>query len=165
MVAFFKEMGVWDLLAFGGVAFLVLRGFVRGCSGEIGRLVGVVTAAAVGFFGFNSIARLVLSVKLFGDNPYAGRLIVFILMTVVCIALWLGISLLLSEGLRLVLPQPFDAILGGVIGGVKAFVIIAALCTLGLLNPHEEARTQLQEKSVTVQHFAPFLKRVTSPGH
>ena len=163
MVAFFKEMGGWDLLAFGGVALLVIRGFVHGCSGEVGRLAGVVTAAAVGFFGFNSIARLVLSVKLFDANPYAGRLIVFILMMVVCIALWQGISHLLSEGLRLVLPQPFDAILGGVIGGIKAFVIIAALCTLGLLNPREEARTELQEKSVTVQKLAPFLKRVTSP--
>lgn len=163
MLPFFNEMGVWDYLAFAGVAFLVIRGFLRGCSGEVGRLVGVITAAGVGFLCFTPIARLVLSSKLFDANLYAGRLIVFILMLVVCVALWLGIGRLLTDVLRMVVPQPFDALLGGVIGGVKAFVVVAALCTFGLLNPKEKSRVILEEKSVTVQKFAPILKRITAP--
>jgi len=58
MMTFFKEAGALDYLAFGGIAFLVIRGFMRGCSGELGRLVGTVAAAGIGYFGFGAIARL-----------------------------------------------------------------------------------------------------------
>ena len=163
MVTFFREMGGWDYLAFGAVAFLVIRGFIRGCSGELSGLVGVLTAVAVGYFGFDPVARTVLSAKIFAANPYAGRLIAFILILVVCLAIWLMLGRLLKEGLQMVVPQPFDALLGGVVGGIKAFVVVAALCTLGLLNPHAEGRAQLQEKSVTVEKLAPWLKRITAP--
>ena len=69
----------------------------------------------------------------------------------------------LSQGIRLVLAQPFDAIMGGVIGGIKAFVLVSVLCAFGLLNPREEGRTRFQEDSVTAQKLAPLLKRITSP--
>ena len=153
-----------DWLAFGAVAFLVLRGFYRGCSDEIGHLVGAVTAAAAGYFGFAPVARVVLAAKLFDANPYAGRLIVFILLSVVCLALWLGLRRLLADAIRLAIAQPFDALLGGVIGGIKAFLLVAILCTLGLLNPCASDRTQFQQHSLTAQKLAPLLKRMTSPG-
>ncbi|MEI7898711.1 MAG: CvpA family protein [bacterium] len=163
MATVFKEFGMVDYLAFGTAAFLVIRGFVRGGSDEIGNLVGVVTAAAVGYFGFTPVARLVLTANVFHANPYAGRLIVFILLSVVCIALWLGLRRILTYTLRLAIAQPFDTLLGGVIGGVKAFILVAVLCTLGLLNPREQARTQFQQHSLTAQKLAPLLKSITSP--
>lgn len=163
MLTYFKEFGTLDYLALGAVAFLVIRGFFSGCSGELGRLAGAVTAAAVGYFGFAPVARVVLSAKMFDANPYAGRLIVFILLSVVCIALWLGLRRLLADAIRLAVAQPFDAILGGVIGGIKAFILVAVLCTLGLLNPREKDRAQFKQHSVTAQKLAPLLKRMTSP--
>jgi hypothetical protein len=60
--------------------------------------------------------------------------------------------------------QPFDALLGGIIGGTKAFVAIAVLCTLGLLNPREADRARLKDQSVTVKKFAPLLQRITTPA-
>ena len=164
MPTFLKELGWMDALTVGAVALLVIRGFWLGCSGEVGRLVAVCTAAAVGFFGFAPVSRLVLTAKLFSDNQYAGRLVAFILLFVVCIALWLALSRLLSHVIRLVVAQPFDAILGGIIGGIKAFVLVAVLCTFGLLNPDAAERTRFQEKSVTAQKLAPFLNKLTSPG-
>ncbi len=158
-----KDFGTLDYVALGAVAFLVIRGFLRGCSDELGRLVGVVAAAAVGYFGFAPVARVVQAAKMFEANPYAGRLIVFILLAVVCIALWLGVRRLLADAIRLAISQPFDAILGGVIGGVKAFILVAALCALGLLNPIERDRSQFKKNSVTAQKIAPLLKRITSP--
>ena len=163
MLTFFKAFEPLDYLAFGAVAVLVIRGFLSGGSGEIGRLVGVVTAAAVGYFGVAPVARLVMSSNLLHANPYAGRLIAFILLAVVCIALWLGLRRLLADAIRLAIDQPFDAILGGVIGGIKAFVLVAALCTLGLLSPREQDRTAFQQHSVTAQKLAPLLNRITSP--
>jgi uncharacterized membrane protein required for colicin V production len=163
MPTLLKEIGWIDALAFGALAFLIILGFVRGCSGEVGRLVAVCSAAALGFFGFAPVSRLVLGARLFHDNAYAGRLVTFILLFVVCVALWLGLSKLLSEIIRLVVPQPFDAILGGVIGGVKAFVLVSVLCTFGLLNPDEKERAAFKDRSVAAQFLSPHLKRITSP--
>ncbi len=152
-----------DALAAGAIIFLVIRGFVRGGSGEIGRLVGVVTAAAVGYFGFVPVARLVQSSHLFSANPQAGRLVAFILLSVVCVALWLVLGRLLTDLIALAIAEPFDAVLGGVIGGIKAFILVAVLCTLGLLNPSAQERSQFQKQSVMAQKLAPLLKRITSP--
>jgi uncharacterized membrane protein required for colicin V production len=163
MPLFLKEIGWMDGLALCAVLFLVIRGFVCGCSGEIGRFVGVVTAAAAGFFGFAPLARAVLAAGLFHANPYAGRLVVFILLSVVCIALWLGLRRLLAGAIRLAIAQPFDAILGGVFGGIQAFILVAVLCAFGLLSPRESDRARFQQHSVTAQKLAPLLKRITSP--
>ncbi len=163
MPTFIKEIGWVDAVAFGAVAFLVIRGFVRGCSGELGRLVAICAAAATGFFGFAPVSRLVLQAQLFQANPYAGRLIAFLVLCVVCIALWLGLSRLLSELIRLVVAQPFDALLGGVIGGVEAFILVAVLCAFGLLNPSAEGRAQFREQSFAAQKLAPLLHRFTAP--
>lgn len=153
-----------DLLALGAVAALVIMGFVRGCSGELGRLVALGAAAAMGFFGFAPVSRVILTARLFNANPYAGRLVAFILLFVVCVALWLALRHLLAEAIRLVLSQPFDSILGGIIGGVKAFILVAVLCTFGLLNPNEAERKRFQHESVTAKQLAPLLERITSPG-
>lgn len=164
MLALLKELAWVDTLTIGAIAVLVILGFVRGCSGELGRLVALCVAAAVGYFGLVPVSRVVLTARLFDANPYAGRLVAYILLFVICIALWLGLRHLLAEAIRLVVRQPFDAILGGVIGGVKAFVLVAVLCTFGLLNPNEAARTQFQNESATAKQLAPLLKRITSPG-
>jgi len=165
MLTMLKEIGWMDGLALGVIAFLVILGFIRGCSGELGRLVAVGSAAALGYFGFQPVLRVVGRAKLFEANPYAPRLVTFILLFVVCIALWLGLRHLLAEGIKLVVAQPFDAILGGIIGGIKAFIFVAVCCTFGLLNPNPAERSQFQQKSVAVQKLSPFLEKITSPDN
>lgn len=164
MPAFIAQMSLLDYLAFGAVAWLVIRGFLRGCSGEVSGLVGLLAAAALGYFGFTPVERTVLAAKLLAANPYAARLIAFMLILVACFSVWLLIGRLLKEALQLVVRQPFDALLGGVIGGVKAFVAIAALCTLGLLSPSETDRARLRDHSLTVNKLAPLLHRITTPA-
>ncbi|MDD4442236.1 MAG: CvpA family protein [Kiritimatiellae bacterium] len=164
MPAFIGQMGLWDFLAFGAVAWLVIRGFLRGCSGEVSGLVGLLAAAALGYFGFAPVERTVLAAKLLAANPYAARLIAFMLILVACFSVWLLIGRMLKEALQLVVRQPFDALLGGVIGGLKAFVAVAALCTLGLLSPREADRTRLQDRSLTVKKLAPLLHRIITPA-
>ena len=159
-MAFFGEMAVLDWLAFGGVAFLVVCGFVRGCSGEISRVVGLLAAAATGYFGFAPVERAVLAAKLFADNPYAGRLVAVMLILVICFSVWLLLRHLLKESLQMAIGQPFDAILGGVIGGFKAFVAIAALCALGLLDSREKGAAAFLGESLTAQKLAPLLQRI-----
>ncbi len=164
MPAFIAQMGLLDYLAFGVVAWLVIRGFMRGCSGEISGLVGLLTAAMIGYFGFAPVEQTVLAAKLLAANPYAARLITFMLLLVVCLSVWLLLGRVLKEAIQFVVRQPFDALLGGIIGGLKAFVAVAALCTLGLLSPHEADRARLKNSSLTVKKLAPLLHRMTTPA-
>lgn len=165
MLAALKTIGWVDGLALAAVAFLVIRGFISGCSGELGRIVALAAATALGYFGFAPVSRVVLSARLFNANLQAGRLVTFILLFVVCIALWLGLRHLLAESIKLVVAQPFDAILGGLIGGLKAFLLVAVLCTFGLLNPNAKERERFQEHSVAVKTVSPLLKSFTSPDN
>ncbi|HRR35024.1 MAG TPA: CvpA family protein [Kiritimatiellia bacterium] len=164
MPAFVAQMSLLDYLAFSAVAWLVIRGFLRGCSGEISGLVGLLSAAVVGYFGFAPVERTVQAAQLLAASPYAARLITFLLVLVACFSVWLLIGRLLKEALQLVVRQPFDALLGGIIGGVKAFVAIAALCALGLLSPSEADRNRLKDQSLAVKELAPFLHRITTPA-
>ena len=164
MPMFLTQLGWVDACALAVCLFLVIRGFWLGCSGEVGRLVAVGSAAAAGVFGFAPLSRAILAARLFADNPHAGRLIVFIILFVLCIAIWLALSRLLSEAIRLAVAQPFDAILGGVIGGFKAFVLVSVLCAFGLLNPDPAGRASFQRDSVTARNLAPWLERVLAPG-
>jgi uncharacterized membrane protein required for colicin V production len=163
MLTALKEIGWIDGLALAAAVVLVILGFIRGCSGELGRLIAVGAATAVGVFGFAPVLHVVRNAHLIGSNPYAWRLVTYIVLLVACIALWLGLRHFLAEGIKLVIAQPFDAILGGIIGGLKAFVLVAVLCTFGLLNPNEADRNRLHQKSVTVQKLSPILEKLTSP--
>jgi len=158
-----QSVGWMDGLALAAILFLVIRGFVSGCSGELGRLVALAAATAVGYFGFAPVSRVVAASHLFNANAQAGRLVTFIVLFVACIALWLGLRHLLAESIKLVVAQPFDAILGGLIGGLKAFLLVAVLCAFGLLNPNEKERARFQEQSVAAKTVSPFLKPITSP--
>lgn len=160
MMAFFGQMTVLDWLAFGGVAFLVVRGFIRGCSGEISRLIGWLAAVATGCLGFAPVERAVLAAKLFSANPYAGRLVAVMLILVICFSVGLLLRHVLKESLQTAIGQPFDAILGGIIGGFKAFVVIAVLCALGLLDPRENGAAAHLGDSFTAQKLTPLLQRV-----
>ncbi|MDD4621706.1 MAG: CvpA family protein [Kiritimatiellae bacterium] len=160
MITFIKSISAVDWLTFGIAAFMVFRGFSNGCSGEIGRLIGVLVAAAAGFFGFTPVSRAVFSAGLLGANQQAGRLIVFIIMLVACFSLWLFVSRLLADGIRLVLKQPFDAVVGGVIGGIKAFVLIAVVCMFEIMQPQPAENKDTAEKSYTTRKMSPLIKRI-----
>ncbi len=160
MITFIKSISVVDWLTFGIAAFMVFRGFSNGCSGEIGRLVGVLAAAAAGFFGFTPVSRAVFSAGLLGANQQASRLIVFIIMLVACFSIWLFVSRLLADGIRLVLKQPFDTVVGGVIGGIKAFVLIAVVCMFEIMQPKPSDEKDAAERSFTTQKMLPLIRRI-----
>ena len=75
MPAFIAQMSLLDYLAFGAVAWLVIRGFLRGCSGEVSGLVGLLAAAALGYFGFAPVERTVLAAKLRTSRSALNRLL------------------------------------------------------------------------------------------
>ncbi len=160
MITFIKSITVVDWLTFGIAAFMVFRGFRNGCSGEIGHLIGILAAVAVGFLGFTPVSRAVFSAGILNSNQQAGRLIVFIIMLVACFSIWLFVSHLLADGIRLVLQQPFDTVVGGVIGGIKAFVMISVVCMFEIMQPKKTDKDATSEKSIITQKMAPLIKRI-----
>lgn len=158
-----ETIGWVDGMAILVIVFLIVRGFLRGCSGELGRLIALCTAAAVGYFGFTPLFQAAKSIQFLKTHPETAHLIVVIAAFVVCIALWLGLKTLLAESIKLAIPQPFDSILGGVFGGIKALIFVAVLCTLGLMNPAQGGRRWFSHNSMTVDQLSPVIQRITAP--
>lgn len=152
------ELGWVDLGAAGLMLFLVIQGLYRGCSGQLGRLFAMVSAAAFAYYGFKPVFGMVLEYGLLRENPFAARLIALVLVVVVSLTVWLILHHWLSDTIGMALRQPFDAILGGVIGGTKAFIIIAMFCTFIQLNPVASERNRLWSRSHSIRWLAPLIK-------
>lgn len=120
-------MGFWHILAYGVVTFLVIRGFWRGFSGEIGGLAGLLGAAVVWCIGLGYAERAVEAAGWFSGTPFAGKLAAFGLVLTACVAVWLLVGHLLKTALKMTIGQPFDALLGGMVGAAKAALVILAV--------------------------------------
>jgi uncharacterized membrane protein required for colicin V production len=122
-----EAVDFWHILAYGAAAFLVIRGFLRGFSGEVGGLAGLAAAAGTWAFGMAPAERAVAATGGFAGSPQAGRLAAFVLVLAGCIAVWLLLGRLLKTALQTTIRQPADAILGGGIGAAKAWLVILAV--------------------------------------
>ena len=120
---FFASLSGLDYVVLGVVVLLVILGFRRGFSGELGRLAGVLASAATLFFGYKPIAAWVDGLHIFQNSALATKLLVLICLLVLCISVWLLVKKLLSDAVKTILKQPFDAILGGDIIGAPTKMI------------------------------------------
>ena len=158
MEEFFASLSGLDYVVLGIVVLLVILGFRRGFSGELGRLFGVLAAAATLFFGYAPVKGWVDGMQLFKNSALATQLLVLICMLVLCISVWLLVKKLLSDAVKTVLKQPFDAILGGFIGGLKAVLALSLICTFGVLSPNTAFTSKLQEGSAFVMRLVELVK-------
>ena len=155
---FFASLSGLDYVVLGVVVLLVILGFRRGFSGELGRLAGVLASAATLFFGYKPIAAWVDGLHVFQNSVLATKLLVLICLLVLCISVWLLVKKLLSDAVKTILKQPFDAILGGVIGGLKAVLALSLICTFGVLSPTSAFSSKLQESSAFVMRLADLIR-------
>ncbi len=151
MTEIFKNCSLVDLAFFIVAAVLVIRGFIRGFSGEVGSLLGILAAVSVVYLGNGYVSSLIRATGWGRGSALLVDVSVFVTMLVLCIASWLLISLLAKKLLKCIFPQPFDSILGGVVGGAKAVAILALLCTLGWLMPVKNWISSVSEGSSVVK--------------
>lgn len=140
MPAWLHSCSPLDWLLLAAALFLVVRGFVRGCSGEIGRLIGAAAAAAALLFARAPAARLAALAPAVRDSPFARGVLALTLLIVAAVSVWLLAGRLFARLIKLAVPQPLDAILGGVIGAIKVFLLIFILCVMGLAGPRTTAK-------------------------
>lgn len=135
MTEFLKTGSFADILFFIVAAVFVIRGFIRGFSGEIGSLLGVVAAVATAYFGSSGVSAFIRASGWGGESKLLVEVTVFAVMLVACVAAWLLVSFAAKALLKSIFGQPFDSVLGGVVGGAKAIALLALLCSLGWLMP------------------------------
>lgn len=138
---------VLDILAGATLCVGAVVGLLRGLSGELARLAGLVAAGVAcwamagpwhglcaGWFGGSDVAS--------GAATLGGVLAASVL------AAWIA-RRIVDTCLRILVPQPANAILGAAAGVASLFLVVAALCYLLQLLPFEAVRDSLLGPSRT----------------
>lgn len=157
-------VGWIDWVALVVALILVVRGFVRGCSVELAQLISLVVAIATAYFCFVPLLRMINATGFFVAHAYAAHVVTFVVLFVIGLALWYGLGRLLTSGLQLVVAQPFDRILGGVIGGMKAIAVVAILCVCGLMSPRASDHHVVVSNSRVGKELAPWIAHFSAPA-
>jgi len=157
-------VGWIDWVALVVALILVVRGFVRGCSVELAQLISLAVAIATAYFCFAPLLRMIHATGFFVAHAYAAHVVTFVVMFVIGLGLWYGLGRLLTSGLQLVVAQPFDRILGGVIGGMKAIAVVAILCVCGLMSPRASDHHVVVSNSRVGKELAPWIAHFTAPA-
>jgi len=158
-----KDIGWIDGIVLLVIVYLLIRGFVRGASGELSSLISFCAMAALFVFGFAPLQQMMKASAFLSGYPQASRFVAFILIAVAAVALWLLLRKLLSHSIGLVLPKPFDHVLGGIFGGISAVIFVALLCAGGLLSATENAQQQAASRSVFIEKLRPLLSKLLNP--
>lgn len=110
-------------VAIGGFVLLfVLRGAWHGLSGEVAPLAGLVACGGVLWFGYAPLHALVARLAV---EPGAAVFYSALGIVVIGCVAFLLVAKLLKGVVRLMLPQPFDGVLGAAIGAAKAILIVS----------------------------------------
>ena len=132
---------IFDIIAFGIVAIGCLLGLFRGLSGELARI-----AAMLGAFISCSLLGPVwrsFCQSWCGNSRFLYALVSIVgILVVAALSGWL-IRKFVDKCLRVLVPQPANAILGGIFGTIAAFCLAALLCLLLNLIPLEFVRDSL----------------------
>ena len=140
-----------DVVALAVVLVFACVGAIRGFSDTISSLVGVVVAC----LGFKSVLGALKGIvpkwQFAASHQILGAVVVFVAAVVVCIVIFQFIRLILGKIIKLAVRQPFDAILGGLSGFVKAFVVLAIIHAGVSLLPKDSSARKAVERTRTVR--------------
>ena len=156
-----KGIGWIDGLVLLAILFLLIRGFVRGASGELSSLISCCALAVFLAFGFPPLLGKLNAVTFLADYPQASRFIAVIVIAVATVALWMLSRKVLAHSITLILPKIFDHVLGGIFGGIKAVILVIILCALGFLSSTENAQQQAAKRSVIIEKLSPLIAKLT----
>jgi len=157
-----KGIGWIDGLVLLVILFLLIRGFIRGASGELSDLISAVAMAALFLFGFPPLLAKLKTLAFLAAYPQASLFIAIILIAVAVIALRLLLRNVLARSISLILPKLFDRILGGIFGGISAVIFVIILCAFGFLSATENAQQQAATRSVVIEKLTPLISKLTN---
>ncbi|MBO7298692.1 MAG: CvpA family protein [Kiritimatiellae bacterium] len=144
-VAFFENLSLYnwiDILVVIIAIVFVIYGIMHGISGGISKLSAYLTTFGVGLWMYNFIRDGWLV-----DNTYPNKIGAFVLAGLAGLLIGVCIGLLVAKCLRIIVSQPYDAILG-VLGSLICYCIIV-LGVLFLLRLTPTNTEKIKEQSFT----------------
>ena len=144
-----------DVATLAALAIGALVGALRGLSGELARIASL-AASGIACWTFSSPWRR-LCAGWFPESALASgtAIVVGVLAGTVLIG-WV-VRKIVDKGLRVLIPQPANAILGLLAGLASLFLLVAAIVYLLHLLPFEAVQQQLLAPSRTWQAIAPLF--------
>lgn len=127
------NLTVLDWIIFAVTAFFTVVGLFKGFSGQLGSLAGMAAALAVGYFLFAPIKGLVA-----GGNWVSGETaqnaVAGIADFVAALVVFGLVTRIVARFVSFLVPQPMNAIAGGLIGLVKSVIVVGLLAGVGLIQ-------------------------------
>lgn len=127
------ELTVLDWVLFGVTAFFVVVGLFHGFSGQLGSFFGIAVALVAGYFFFSPLRAMVAAGNWVtggaAQNGVAAGLDFLLVLIVFGI-----VRRLVAKFVSFLVPQPMNALAGGLVGFFKGAVAVAALTGVGLVQ-------------------------------
>ena len=133
------------------MAGLGVWGLWRGIAGELAAVAWIATALVVGYFAYSPMCRMVDSVIAEGGG---ARLVAVGLTVFVALVAALIVRFVVRKFVSFLLPQPWNAIIGGLVGVLKGAVLVAALTAVGLVETGPLSSGFFASRSVIVKLLA-----------
>ncbi len=128
------EFTTLDTILVAIMAALGGWGMWRGIAGEIAAVAWIAAALAVGFFSYAPMHAVVGSFMAAGGKGGETSLAAVGMTVFVALVTALLVRFAVRKFVSFLLPQPWNAILGGVVGVLKGSVLVAALTAVGLVQ-------------------------------
>lgn len=155
-----RDFGIIDSVAILVVLFFLVQGFRKGASGEVGCFLAWVLTGLTFYFGSSYIMEEILSFSFLRSNPDAAQFMSFIITLFVSIVIFFVLRKLLTDSISTTVPTPFNEILGTFFGVVKALLLIAFLCIVGLFDPKKGNPHPYVKDSITIKLLQPVITKI-----
>ena len=127
------DLTVLDWVLLGVTAFFIVAGLFRGFSGQLGSFVGIAVALIAGYFLFSPFRAMVVA----GNWVTGGAAQSSVAAGLDFIAVLIVFGLVrraVAKFVSFLVPQPMNALAGGLVGLFKGAVAVAGLTGVGLVQ-------------------------------
>ena len=139
-----------DWIIFAVAAFFTVTGLFRGFSGQLGSLAGMAAALCAGYFFFSPFKEIVADGNwVSGETAQKALAVVsdFVTMLVV----YGLVRRIVARFVTFLVPQPMNAIAGGLVGLLKSIVAVGLLAGVGLIQAGRFSGGSLAARSAFVK--------------
>jgi len=127
------ELTVLDWVLFGVTAVFIVLGLFRGFSGQLGSLVGLAVALIAGYFLFSPLRAMVAAGNWVSGGAAQSGVAAGLDFVAVLVVFGL-VRRLVAKFVSFLVPQPMNALAGGLVGLFKGAVAVAGLTGVGLVQ-------------------------------
>ena len=156
---FLKSTCGFDLCMTGIVIFIFCRGVIRGFSGELSRVLGLVIAVAAGLLCLRIFDDLVKFMERWINNIFPARVILILLIVVGCCFLWFLMENICARCLKITVNNRWDIFLGALLGLIKSVAVVLTICCVLYLQPNRGSVVRLEERSLVFNFAKPVIER------